>query len=199
MSVNIIIAGVGGQGNILASRIIGEAALIKGYEVRISETHGMAQRGGSVHSMIRFGSVVSSPLVPKGCCNYLLSLEVIEGLRWIEYLSQNPVIIVSTEIRPPYVVSIGKTAYPDNIEEIYSRYGTLITIPASEMAVEAGSVKAANMVLIGAFAYFEKKISLDDYYEAIEKRFKGKKEILEVNIKAFDMGYRYSEKFMQGR
>lgn len=191
-TVNVIIAGVGGQGNIVASKILGEAALAAGFDVKITETHGMAQRGGAVHSMIRFGEVVYSPIVPQGSSDYLLSFEILEGLRWVHYLKENGWIIVSTEVRPPYQVSLGKASYPENIEEIYAGYGNTLFVPAKELAAEAGSVRSANIVMLGAFACFEKNLNVDLFKEAIRKRFSGKDKVIEINLKAFEKGFEFA-------
>lgn len=193
---SILIAGVGGQGNIVASKIIGVAAMMLNYDVKISETHGMAQRGGSVHSMIRFGKKVYSPLIPLGTCDYLISLEIVEGLRWVEYMKPDSVILVSTEKRPPYSVSIGKASYPENIEKIYSDYGKTYLLPAHEIALKAGSVRSANVVMIGAYAYFEDLIPPEAIVESLKERFKGRESIIDVNLRAFEYGYEYArEKF----
>lgn len=196
---NIIIAGVGGQGNIVASKIIGESALAVGYDVKITETHGMAQRGGSVHSMVRIGDKVFSPLIPKGACHYLLSLEILEGLRWVEYLADEAFLIVSTEIRPPFSVSVGKARYPENIEEIYSKYGRLFIVPAKELASRAGSTRSANIVMLGCLAYFMGGINKEVWDESIRKRFYGKEEVIEINLKAFQLGYEFAANSDVGR
>ncbi|MCX7831522.1 MAG: indolepyruvate oxidoreductase subunit beta [Actinobacteria bacterium] len=198
-ATNIIIAGVGGQGNIAASKIIGEAALMLGYDVKITETHGMAQRGGSVHSMVRFGDKVFSPLIPKGACQYLLSLEILEGLRWVEYLKDGAFLIVSTEIRPPYSVSVGKDHYPQNIEEIYSKYGQLLMVPAKELASKAGSTRSANIVMLGCLAYLTKSINSEAWIESIKRRFYGKEKVIEINLNAFQLGYEFASNSDRGR
>lgn len=187
-SESIIIAGVGGQGNIAASQIIGLAAVESGFDVKITEIHGMAQRGGSVHSMIRFGQKVFSPLIPKGECGYLVALEYLEGLRWLEYLTGDALILVSTEKRPPYLVSVGKAVYPENMDETYRKFGRALFIPAKELAEEAGSARAANIVMLGALSNFLKGISSEELKGAIEKRFAGKDKIIELNLKAFELG-----------
>lgn len=188
---NILIAGVGGQGNVAAARIIGEAALKQGFDVKMSETHGMAQRGGSVHSMIRFGKKVFSPLIPKGSLNLIISLEIIEGLRWVQYLDDNATMLISTEKRYPYMVSIGKMSYPDDIEERYRAYGRVIFVPARELAEEAGSVRAANVVMLGAYAFIENELSKENLLEQVEERFKRKEKLLPVNLRAFELGFEY--------
>jgi indolepyruvate ferredoxin oxidoreductase beta subunit len=197
-TVSIIIAGVGGQGNIAASKIIGEAAIRSGYDVKITETHGMAQRGGSVHSMIRFGKKVYSPLIPKGEAGYLISLEYLEGLRWLSYLSEEAIILVSTEKRPPYLVSIGKASYPENTEEVYSQFGKAIFIPARELALEAGSAKAANVVMLGALSCFLKDISSENLKEEVKRKFAGKDKLVELNLKAFEIGRNFVRKDQEG-
>lgn len=190
---SIIIAGVGGQGNIAVSQIIGLAAGESGFDVKITETHGMAQRGGSVHSMIRFGQKVFSPLIPKGECRYLVALEYLEGLRWLEYLSTKAVILVSTEKRPPYPVLVGKAVYPENIDEIYRKFGRAFFVPAKELAEEAGSARAANIVMLGALSRFLKGVSAEELKSAIEKRFAGREKVIEINLRAFEFGRSFLE------
>lgn len=190
---NLMIAGVGGQGNVVATRILGEAALRCGFDVKITETHGMAQRGGSVISMVRIGKKVYSPIIPKGSLDFLISLEILEGLRWVQYLKKDGSILVSTEMRPPYLVSIGKQTYPENIEEIYKMYGRAIFIPARKLAEEAGSSRSANMVMLGAYCYLDNFIDKNILLEEIKKRFSKNEKIVEINTKAFELGYKFLE------
>ncbi len=196
---NIIISGVGGQGNIAASKVIGEAALKAGFDVKITETHGMAQRGGAVHSMIRFGEVVYSPLIPQGLCDVLISLEYSEGLRWLHYLSDEPVILVSTEKRKPAAIVAGEAAYPEDADKIYSERGRLLLIPALEIAREAGSVRAANVVMIGAYLAVEREIPFEFFVEAIDERFAKKPELVEINKTALITGKKYAENLINVR
>jgi indolepyruvate ferredoxin oxidoreductase beta subunit len=188
---NLMIAGVGGQGNVVAARILGEAALRCGFDVKMTETHGMAQRGGAVISMIRIGKKVYSPMIPKGSLDLLISLEILEGLRWVHYLKKDALILVSTEKRPPYLVSIGKQSYPENIEGIYEMYGQTIFIPARELAEEAGSARSANVVMLGAYSYLEDLIDKDVLLEEVSRRFSRKEKLVDVNVKAFELGYNF--------
>lgn len=196
---NIIISGVGGQGNIAASKVIGEAALKAGFDVKITETHGMAQRGGAVHSMIRFGEVVYSPLIPQGLCDVLISLEYAEGIRWLHYLSDEPVILVSTEKRKPAAIVTGEAAYPEDAEKLYCERGRLLLIPALEIAREAGSVRAANVVMIGAYLAAEREIPFEFFVEAIEERFAKKPALVEINKIALINGKKYAENLINMR
>ncbi len=182
---NLIIAGVGGQGNIAASEVIAMTAIKSGLNVRIAETHGMAQRGGAVHSMVRYGKKVFSPLIPEGDCDFIISLEYIEGLRWLHYLKKGGMSIVSTEKRLPYTVSAGFSEYPENPEKIYKKYGSAIFINALELARDAGTERCANIVMIGAFSVFE-SFPEEDWLISIKERFRGK--FMDINQKAFFLG-----------
>lgn len=182
---SLIIAGVGGQGNIAASEIIAMTALKSGLDVRIAETHGMAQRGGAVHSIVRYGNKVFSPLIPTGACDFIISLEYMEGLRWLHYLKEGGISIVSTEVRPPYTVSVGLKEYPESLQEKYREYGKAIFVDALRLAREAGTERSANIVMIGAFSVFE-TFPEEDWLRSIEERFGGK--YFDVNQKAFLLG-----------
>lgn len=182
---NIVVCGVGGQGNLAASHLLAQVALKAGYSVKISETHGMAQRGGSVYSTVRYGSKVYSPLIPREKGDYIISMELMEGLRWIHYLNDNGVSIVSTEVRSPYSVIAGEEEYPEGIREMYENLSRPIFIPADKLAVEAGNPKCANVVLLGAYSIFE-ELENSFWEEAFFNRFK--KKIAEINVKAFKLG-----------
>ena len=191
-TTNIILVGVGGQGIILASEVVAEAALQAGYDVRKSEVHGMAQRGGSVSSHVRFGKEVKSPLIERGNADYMLAFEKVEGLRSCDFLSDGATIIMNdTEIIPP-TVSIGLGSYPDNVPERLRELGfNLIMIGAQSLAEKAGTVKAANVVLLASIASFldiEKEI----WEEVIRRRVP--KKFIDVNMEAFRLGYEASIK-----
>lgn len=182
---NILIVGVGGQGNLAASHILANAALLSGYDVKVAETHGMSQRGGSVFSMVRYGPKVFSPLIPEGKADLLVSLELMEGLRWLHYLAEDSKAVVSTEKRP----ITGTEAYPKNAREIYREKTDTVFIPAVDLAEQAGISRAANVVMLGAISTLLEGINEDVWREAIARRFK--KKHVEKNIEAFLKGREY--------
>lgn len=181
----MIIAGVGGQGNIVASDILARVALAHGLEVKIAEVHGMAQRGGSVHSMVRFGPSVHSPLIPLGCADFIMSLEAMEGARWLEYLRPGGTMVVSTERRPTLSILAGEQSYPEDLDALYGSVGTVHWVEALELARQAGSARSANVVMLGALATF---LSFDDteWLSAIDARFKPT--VAQLNKAAFSLG-----------
>ncbi|MEO0275281.1 MAG: indolepyruvate oxidoreductase subunit beta [candidate division WOR-3 bacterium] len=184
---NIIICGVGGQGIILTSEILAIAGMESGFDVKKSEVHGMSQRGGSVVSHIRIGEKIYSPLIEKGKCDFLLSFEKAETLRWVHYLKKDePVIIVNDlEIVPP-LVSLGLDQYPERIEEnLKNITKNLYIIPALKIAEEIGEPRSANILLLGflsKFLPFEEKI----WEEAIKKNIP--QNLIYVNLEAFKKG-----------
>lgn len=182
--MGIIITGVGGQGVILCSDIIAEAALMSGYDVKQAEVHGMSQRGGSVISHVKFGSKVFSPLVEKGFCDLIIALEELEGLRYMNYLKKNGKIVVNRMKINPLSVLAGKEKYPEDIDEVLSSHGAIF-IDGIEIARKAGNQRAVNIVLLGAASRY---IPFDEnaWIRAIEKRFHEK--YRESNILAFKMG-----------
>ncbi len=182
--MGIIITGVGGQGIILCSDIIAEAAIISGYDVKQAEIHGMSQRGGSVISHVKFGNKVFSPLVEKGFCDLIIALEELEGLRYLSYLKKNGKIIVNRMKINPLSVLAGKEKYPENIDEILSSSGAIF-VDGIKIAQQAGNSRAVNIVLLGAAS---NHIPFDEnaWIKAIEKRVPEKYK--EVNILAFKMG-----------
>jgi len=183
---SILIVGVGGQGVLLASQVVSQVFKIEGYDVKVSEIHGMAQRGGSVHSMIRYGKKIYSPLVPQGEADYILSFELLEALRWIPYLSHKGKLIVNNQRIDPLPVAIGKQEYPgDVIEELESIFTNLMVIEARDLAREAGNIRAANLVLVGALAQ-DIPISKEIWNGVIRQRVPPK--TIEVNLKAFQLG-----------
>lgn len=184
---NIILCGVGGQGIILTSEIIARAAMESGFDVKKSEVHGMAQRGGSVVSHIRIGKKIYSPLIEKGKCDFLVSLEKAETLRWVHYLKKDgPVIIINDlEIIPP-LVSLGLDEYPKGIEESLKNITkNLYVIPALKFAEEIGEPRSANILILGflsKFLPFEEKIWRKVIKENIPQN------LIEINLKAFEKG-----------
>ncbi|NLO89901.1 MAG: indolepyruvate oxidoreductase subunit beta [Clostridia bacterium] len=184
---NVLMVGVGGQGIILAGRIIGNAALKMGLEVKVSEIHGMAQRGGSVVTHVRFGRKVYSPTIEVGKADVILAFEKLEALRWLHYLRPGGTMIINDQEIYPLPVLIGKGEYPSDIlENIQSKVSDTLALDALKIAVEAGNPKAANMVLLGALAAklgFEQEL----WHEVIEQTVPPK--TVETNIRAFDMGF----------
>jgi indolepyruvate ferredoxin oxidoreductase, beta subunit len=188
--LNIIIAGVGGQGVVLMSEILGNAAVRDGLKVRGSEVLGMAQRGGSVFSNIRLGEEVYSPMTTDGKCDILVAVEPSEALRNIQYLNKNSTVIMNTRKVIPATVSMGKSTYPE-IDTIKSKLLTVtknvITMDATEVAEKAGSRQATNVVMLGAaFGCGKVPIQLDTVKGVIKERVPAK--AVDANMKAFDMG-----------
>jgi len=187
MTKNIMIVGVGGQGSLLASRIIGNAALAAGYDVKVSEVHGMAQRGGSVVTYVRYGDKVESPVICEGEADVVLSFEILEAARWISYLRKGGRLITSTQEINPMPVIAGTCEYPAKLEEKLRALGIDLTaVDAVKLAEEAGSSKAANVVLIGCLAK-SCDFSKEELYDAMKACVPSK--LLGINEKAFKLGH----------
>jgi len=189
--LNVIICGVGGQGVVLMSELLGKAAIQDGLEVRGSEVLGMAQRGGSVQSNIRFGKGVYSPLTPEGKCDVLIALEPTEALRNINYLSESSIVILNSKKIVPYTVFLGMSRYP-SLEEILDKLSQatkrVVTLNAAQIAEEAGSLLAVNSVMVGAlFATGRVALNVETMKTVIHARFPLK--VASDNIKAFELGY----------
>lgn len=187
-TTNIMIAGVGGQGSLLASRVLGALAISKGFDVKVSEVHGMSQRGGSVVTYVRYSEdKVASPVICRGEADFLLCFEQLEAARWVEYLKPDGVLVANTQKMLPMPVIIGAAEYPDGIIDDIKAKGTkVIALDALSLAAEAGSEKAVNIVLIGAFARFC-EFSKEDVEECIRNCVPPK--FLDINLKAFELGY----------
>lgn len=188
---NILITGVGGQGVILMSELLGKAAVEEGLKIRGSEILGMAVRGGSVTSIIRIGDEVYGPLIPLGKCDTLIGMEPSEALRNITYLSKSSLVILNTAAIVPFTVSLGQSKYP-SLEEILEKLGDasgrVIKLDAAQTAQQAGSSLTTNIVMLGALFGTELlPISIETIKESIRARFPAK--IAPVNIKAFELGY----------
>jgi len=183
---NIMIVGVGGQGSLLASRIIGNAVLLKGWAVKVSEVHGMSQRGGSVVTYVKYGEEVASPVICEGEADVILSFEQLEAARWLPYLKPDGVIITSTQVINPIPVITGAAKYPENIEQKICEKGVkIISADALKLAAEAGNEKAANVVLIGVMSnYLDIETSVLE--QALEMSVPAK--LLEINKKAYALG-----------
>ncbi|MGZ3523962.1 MAG: indolepyruvate oxidoreductase subunit beta [Thermodesulfobacteriota bacterium] len=187
---NIFLSGVGGQGTILASNILGEVFLKAGYDVKKSEVHGMAQRGGDVTTHFRFGKKVYSPLIKYGDVDFLISFELLEAARYINWVKpEGKVIINKQEILPP-AVSLGQIAYPKDIEKTFKKYfkNHVWIVNAQEIARKLGNIQAANVVLIGAFSSFFSEFKEEQWTEAIKELLSPK--LHDLNIRGFYEGRR---------
>ena len=184
---SIMIVGVGGQGTLLASRILGNAVISEGYDVKVSEVHGMSQRGGSVVTYVRYGDKVYSPIIDKGGADIVLAFEELEAYRALPYLKKGGKIIVNTQQTDPMPVITGVAKYPENIIEKLKVTGAeIIDRDALSMAIEAGNMKAVNVVLIGVMAKntsIDKSVWIDTIKSTVPAKF------LDVNLKAFEIGY----------
>lgn len=186
---NIIIVGVGGQGSLLASKILGDLLLREGYDVKVSEVHGMSQRGGSVITYVRFGDKVYSPLVDEGEADYIVSFEILETARWLAYLKPGGQIVTNTQQIDPMPVITGAAEYPQELVEKIKGKGVKIdAMDCLSLAREAGSVKAVNIVLLGRLShYFD--IAEEKWQEVLTANVPPK--FLEINRKAFELGKNY--------
>lgn len=188
--MNVLMTGVGGQGTLLTSRIIAQVAVDLGHDVKVTEVHGMAQRGGSVVSEVRYGEKVYSPTIPKGEADVLLAFEKLEAARWLDYLKPDGIVIINDERVDPLPVMSGKMKYPEDIIDSITQFRPKTTVAnATQTAIECGNVKAANVVLVGILS---KVIGLppEKVEEAIRKLVPPK--ALEVNLAAFRRGVEWS-------
>ncbi|MCG8499242.1 MAG: indolepyruvate oxidoreductase subunit beta [Firmicutes bacterium] len=184
---SVMIVGVGGQGTLLASRILGNVVLARGYDVKMSEVHGMAQRGGSVVTYVKYGEKIYSPIVPKGEADIILAFEELEALRWLPFLRKDGKMIANTQQIDPMPVIIGSQEYPEKIiERLGDVCSNLVAVDALKLAMEAGNVKAVNVVLLGVMAKYT-DIDEEEWMAAIEKTVPPK--FLDINRKAFALGY----------
>jgi indolepyruvate ferredoxin oxidoreductase beta subunit len=185
-TINILLSGVGGQGVILASRILSEAALVQGLDVKQSEVHGMSQRGGSVVSHVRIGNAVHSPIVPEGQCDILVGFEPLEGLRHAHTVRDGGTLIYSVDRINPSTVSAGFAQYPEDIAARLAAYKIkTVPVPAGELAQQAGDRRSANVVLVGALSRHV-DFSEDVWQKALEASIPAK--ILALNREAFRLG-----------
>ncbi len=180
-----MIVGVGGQGSLLASRILGAAATAGGYEVKISEVHGMSQRGGSVVTYVRYGEKVNSPVICQGEADVILSFELLEAARWLPFLKPGGTLITSTQEINPMPVIIGAAEYPADLAEKIDALGVnIIAKDAAAIAEEAGNARAANVALIGLGAHvlgFDTAVLRGAVEECVPAKAR------EINLRAFDM------------
>lgn len=182
---DVVLVGVGGQGIVLASKLLAEAAFRAGYDVKASEVHGMAQRGGSVLAQVRFGKKVFSPLVPSGMADFLVGLEEVEALRYAGYLGDEGWAIVNRRKIVPVTVSSGSFKYPEDIERrLRARFERLVLVEGERLAREAGSARTENVVLLGALSNFL-EVPLGIWEEVIVHLVPRS---TEANLRAFSLG-----------
>lgn len=184
---NIMIVGVGGQGTLLASKVLGHVLLSRGYDVKVSEVHGMSQRGGSVVTYVRYGDKVYSPVIDKGEADVIVSFELLEAARWLEYLKPQGQIITNTQEVEPMPVIIGAAEYPGDLAEKMWAAGAKVDAgDFLALAEEAGSARAVNIVLMGRLSRHFPEIGEEAWEEALEACVPEK--FLEMNKKAFSLG-----------
>ena len=183
---SIMIVGVGGQGTLLASRIIGNTVIAEGYDVKVSEVHGMSQRGGSVVTYVRYGDKVWSSVIDKGGADMILAFEPLEAMRALPYLKNGGKLIVNTQQIDPMPVITGAREYPAGLCDALQEQADTTVIDAAALALEAGTIKAVNVVLIGVTAK-NSAIAKEKWIEALKNTVPPK--FLDVNLKAFELGY----------
>mgnify|MGYP000049676072 FL=1 len=183
---NIMIVGVGGQGTLLASRILGNAVISEGYDVKVSEVHGMSQRGGSVVTYVKYGDKVFSPIIDRGEADMILAFEKLEAARALPYLKEGGTVILNDREIAPMPVITGAAEYPDGLVADIAAKAKVIAIDALSLSLEAGSAKAVNVVLIGVLAR-SSDISKEVWIQTIKDTVPAK--FLELNLKAFELGY----------
>ncbi len=186
MTKNIMIVGVGGQGSLLASKLLGNLLAAEGYDVKVSEVHGMSQRGGSVVTYVRYGEKVYSPIIDKGEADFIVSFEKIEAARYASYLKKDGKIIVNTQEIEPMPVITGAAEYPvDALERLAASGISVDAIDALTPAIEAGSSKAVNIVLMGRLSKYM-PYSEEKWIDAINRSVNPK--FVDMNLKAFALG-----------
>ncbi len=184
---SVLIVGVGGQGTLLASRLLGNAVISRGYDVKVSEVHGMSQRGGSVVTYVRYGDRVDSPYLEAGEADVIISFELLEAARYLPYLKKGGTIVVNTQRIDPMPVITGAAVYPDGILEALRSAGAKVNeVDALALAEQAGSSKAVNVVLMGVVAK-HMDIDYDVWVETVKNTVPPK--FLDLNLKAFELGY----------
>ena len=183
---NIMIVGVGGQGSLLASKLLGHLLMQQGYDVKVSEVHGMSQRGGSVVTYVRYGDRVASPVIDQGEADFIVSFELLEAARWMPFLRPGGQIVTSTQQIDPMPVVTGAAEYPENLVEKMKAAGAKVdALDCLSLAKQAGSSKAVNIVLMGRLShYFD--LPEDAWQKAMEAVVPAR--FLELNRKAFELG-----------
>ena len=187
---SIMIVGVGGQGSLLASRLLGNVLLAQGYDVKVSEVHGMSQRGGSVVTYVKYGDKVYSPVIEKGEADAVISFELLEAARCLPYLKKGGKLITSTQQIDPMPVITGAAEYPEDlVKKLLATGAKVDALDCLSLAEEAGSAKAVNIVLLGRLShYFD--LPEDEWMKSLEANVPSK--FLEMNKKAFELGKNYS-------
>ena len=186
MTKKIMIVGVGGQGTLLASRILGNTVINEGYDVKVSEVHGMSQRGGSVVTYVKYGDEVYSPIIDKGEADIILAFEMLEAYRAMPFLKRGGKLIVNTQEIDPMPVITGAMEYPENIAEKLQDKLDVTLVDALTLAEKAGNFKAVNVVLIGVMAK-STDIAYEKWIETIKTTVPPK--FLDINLEAFNLGY----------
>lgn len=183
---NVMIVGVGGQGSLLASKLLGRLLLSEGLDVKVSEVHGMSQRGGSVVTYVRYGEHVYSPVIDEEGAEFIVSFELLEAARWLPYLKKDGVIVTNTQQIDPMPVITGNAIYPEDLVQKMKETGARVdALNCLELAEKAGSAKAVNLVLMGRLShYFD--LEEEKWQKAIEESVPPK--FLEMNRKAFELG-----------
>lgn len=190
-SGSILMVGVGGQGTILAGKILSSGLVAAGYDVKMSEVHGMAQRGGSVSNQVRYGRQVFSPIIGKGQADILVAFEMMEGMRWLDYLKPGGKIVVNDFRIPSGPILVGAADYPLQVVERLKGKADTLVVPAFALAAQAGNPRAMNLVLLGALVGAMDLVSVD--FESVI-RSQVKPETLAINLQAFQAGLSLSHK-----
>jgi len=190
-NLSIMIVGVGGQGSLLASKMIGTVAMKKNFDVKVSEVHGMSQRGGSVVTYVKLGKKIASPLVEQNGADIIMSFEKLEALRWMDYLKKDGKLIINDQRIDPMPVITGKEKYPEGIiETLRGEYGdNVISIDALQIAKDLGNIRVVNMILIGILAS-KTSIEKEVWLEALREVLPAK--LHDINEKAFEIGYSFA-------
>ena len=183
---NIMIVGVGGQGTLLTSRILGGITVAAGYDVKLSEVHGMAQRGGSVVTFVRYGEKVAEPIVEEGCADVLIAFEKLEAMRYAHFLKKDGAIVVNDHRIDPITVVTGAAQYPENIIENLEKEYNVYKVNAMDEALKLGNSKVFNIIVLGVAAK-HMDFSKEDWLTVIEKTVPAK--TVEINKKAFLLGF----------
>ncbi|MBR2750936.1 MAG: indolepyruvate oxidoreductase subunit beta [Clostridiales bacterium] len=190
-NVSIVLAGVGGQGTLIAGKLLGILALKLGWDIKVSEVHGMSQRGGSVITYVRMGEKVYSPIVEEGMADYVLAFEEVEAVRWANLLKKDGTLLVNSQKIKSLPVLLGNAEYPENIYESLKgadmSSAKILEFDALSAALECGSSKAVNMVMVGALSA---GMDIDQalWEEAINEAFASKAKLIPMNLQAFNKG-----------
>ena len=187
---NIMIVGVGGQGSLLASKLLGHLLLSQGYDVKVSEVHGMSQRGGSVVTYVRYGDKVYSPVIDKGEADFIVSFEILEAARWLPFLKKDGQIVTNTQQIDPMPVITGAAEYPEDLVSKLKETGAKVdALDCLSLAEQAGSSKAVNIVLLGRLShYFD--LPEEAWMKSLEANVPAK--FLDMNKKAFELGKNFN-------